>query len=506
MRRLLPLLAAVLAVPGTAAGAERPPTIPALREWTAGAGSFELRPGSRVVLARRHVRALRSEARLLADELGELAGQPVPVAFGGRVRAGDIVLSLGSRDAELGREGYALSAGRAIRITARTDAGAFYGSRTVLQLLRRGGIPAGAGRDWPRYPERGLMLDAGRRFFPARWIEDRVRELADLKLNYLHLHLSDNQGFRIESESHPEAVSPEHLTKAEVGRIVRVAARRHITVVPELDMPGHMEAALRAHPELRLPDALGERAADRLDVTSPAALRFARDLIEEYLPLFPGPYWHGGADEYMPAAEYPLYPALAEHARRRYGPDANAKDAVHGFVNWMEDLVRSRGKTLRIWHDDLGGGSVVRVHPEAVVEWWTNVSPLSDLSPPTPQELLDRGHRVMNAGWFPTYYVNHPAFARVRPDMRTAYESWEPHEFYGPFVLNEALAYPPETVAPGEARNLGSKLHVWNDDPGFETDDETARGIRPRLRVLAQKTWGTPLLTPSYAEFERLGG
>ena len=508
MRRpALALLAAALAVPGSAAGDERPPTVPALREWGPAAGSFELRPGSRVVLPRRHARALRSEARLLADELGELTGRPVAIAFGGRVRTGDLVLALGARDRELGREGYALSVGRAVRISARTDAGVFYGTRTVLQLVRRDGrFPAGSGRDWPRYPERGLMLDAGRRFFPARWIEQRIRELADLKLNYLHLHMSDNQGFRVESESHPEAVSPEHLTKEELRRIVRVAARRHVTVVPESDMPGHLEAALHAHPELRLPNAAGEPAPDRLDITSSAALRFARDLIEEYLPLFPGPYWHGGADEYMPAAEYPLYPVLAEHARERYGPDANAKDAVHGFVNWMDDVVRSHGKTLRIWADDLGGGSAVRLHPQPVAEWWTNTSPLSDLSPPTPAELLAHGHRVMNAGWFPTYYVNHQAFGRVRPDMRTAYESWEPHEFYGPFVLDEGLAYPPETVAPEEPRNLGSKLHVWNDDPGYETDEETAAGIRPRLRVLAQKTWGTPLLTPSYSEFERLAG
>jgi hexosaminidase len=498
-------LAAAMAVPASADS--RPPTIPALREWTAAEGAFVLRPEGRVVIARRSVRTLRGEARLLADELAELVGRPVAIAFGGRVRTGDVVLRLGSRDAELGREGYALSVGRAIRIAARTDTGVFYGTRTMLQLLRRGGgAPAGSGRDWPRYPERGLMLDAGRRFFPARWIEERIRELADLKLNYLHLHLSDNQGFRVESETHPEIVSPEHLTKAELRRIVRVAERRHITVVPEIDMPGHMTAALAPHPELQLRNAFGEPAPDRLDVTNPAALRFARELVEEYLPLFPGPYWHGGADEYMAAAEYPLYPRLAEYARGRYGPQANAKDAVHGFVNWLDDLVRSHGKTLRIWHDDLGGGSAVRVHSQPVVEWWTNVSPLSDLAPPTPQELIDGGHRVMNAGWFPTYYVNHPVLGALRPDMQTAYESWEPHEFYGPFVLNEGVRHPPERVAPGEPRNLGSKLHVWNDDPGYETDEETAAGIRPRLRVLAQKTWGSPPLTGSYAEFERLGG
>ncbi|MBA3261960.1 MAG: family 20 glycosylhydrolase [Thermoleophilaceae bacterium] len=123
-------------------------------------------------------------------------------------RPGDIELGLGSRDPALGREGYRLDIGAALRVEARTTAGVFYGSRTVLQLLRQGrAIPAGWGRDRPRYPERGLMIDNGRRYFSPAWIKREIRQLAYLKLNQLHLHFSDNEGFRIESESHPEAVS-----------------------------------------------------------------------------------------------------------------------------------------------------------------------------------------------------------------------------------------------------------------------------------------------------------
>ena len=114
-----------------------------------------------------------------------------------------------------------------MRIEARTAAGAFYGTRTVLQLLRRGrqrSRPARA-RDWPRYPERGLMIDNGRRYFSPAWIKrDGSGELAYLKLNQLHLHFSDNEGFRIESESHPEVVSRPHLTKRQVRGIVELRA------------------------------------------------------------------------------------------------------------------------------------------------------------------------------------------------------------------------------------------------------------------------------------------
>jgi hexosaminidase len=494
---LVLVLAAGAGSPAVAAE-PRPLTVPAVREWRASDGALRLPSHPRIVVRRQDRRELQYEARLLARELH---GQ---VARGG-VRPGDVVLELGSRNRDLGREGYRMAIAKTVRISARSDAGVFYGTRTLLQLLRQSRrLPPGTIRDWPRYPERGLMVDVGRKYLTPGWLKARVRELAWLKLNYLHLHLSDNEGFGIASDTHPEIVSPRHLTRRDVRRLVAVAERHHVTVVPEIDMPGHMRAALASHPELQLTDALGGTDPDNLDVTDPAALRFARDLIDELAPLFPGPYWHGGADEYLSPAAYPLYPSLATHARARYGPSATAKDAVHGFINEIARIADRNGKVLRVWSDELGGGSATRVTPEAVVEWWTNVSPLSDPRPPAPQELLDRGHRIMNAGWFPTYYVGGP-LATVRPDMRTAYEHWAVNDFYGPFVLDETLAYPPETVSPDEPHNVGAKLNVWNDDgERGESEEDIARGIRPRLRVLAQKTWDSPPLTESYEEFTRI--
>ena len=349
------------------------------------------------------------------------------------------------------------------------------------------------------------MVDVGRKYFTPGWLRARVRELAWLKLNYLHLHLSDNQGFRIESDRHPEVVSDRYLTKAEVRALIELARRHHIVVVPEIDMPGHMEAALRAHPELQLHNAAGMASPANLDYTLPEARAFARELVEEYLPLFPGRYWHSGGDEYLitvpgfqTPGDYAAYPHLEAYARQRYGPDATAKDGILGFVNEIGDLVRSRGKTQRIWHDGLEGANVVEVERSATVDWWI------DTAGPTPQELLDQGHRIMNAGWFPTYYVSGPLGA-YRPDMRTAYESWEVHQFYGPFVADETAQNPPDVISPEEPRNLGSKLHVWNDNPEEATEGQIADGIFPRLRVIAQKTWRSSLLTPRYAEFEQLG-
>jgi hexosaminidase len=437
-------------------GPDRPPTIPALREWRPASGAFELRPSSRIVGA-------GAEASLLARELKR------PLAPDSTPAPGDIELRLGSTDRRLGREGYRLDVGASVRIEARTAAGVYYGTRTLLQLLRHGNrIPAGSARDWPRYPERGLMIDNGRRYFTPAWIKRQIELLAYLKLNQLHLHFSDNEGFRIESENHPEVVSDEHLTKRQVLEIVEFARRRHVRVIPELDMPGHLRQALAAHPELRLPGS-----TDALDISLPAARRFCRELILEYLDLFPGRYWHAGADEYQGATG-------AEYV---------------DFINWIDRLVRSRGRTLRIWHDGLSGG---RLNRDVIVEWW------ADHAGPSPKRLLRQGHRVLNAGWWPTYYVAGGPLSEVHPSPRVAYEIWQVNLFGGLAINSPTPATPLQPVPASSRRVLGSELHVWNDVPFSETRADIARGIAPRLRVLAQKTWDTRPLPGGYAGFLRV--
>jgi hexosaminidase len=491
-RRLaLGAAAAVAALATSTTAAARPATIPALREWRAAPGAFVLRDSARIVVP---TGGPLAEARLLAADLGRRH----PVIAGAAARPGDIELALGAPDRKLGREGYRLEVGSTLRIEARTAAGAFYGTRSVVQLLRRKrSVPAGTARDWPRYPERGLMLDNGRRYFSPRWLRARIRELANLKLNQLHLHFSDDQGFRIASSSHPEIVSDPHLTKRQVRSLVAYARARHIRVIPEIDMPGHMRAALTAHPRLQLARPGGERAPTRLDVTLPAARRFARELILEYLDLFPGRYWHGGADEYLLGDDYSLYPQLQRYARARHGPRANGADAYLDFVNWMDRLVRARGRTLRVWNDGLADGRAVRVRRDVVVDWWAGHTG------PGPRALVARGHRVLNGGWWPTYYVV-GALGDVHASMRIAYEAWAVNRFHGIAFGLEPPDTPPEVLPRASRRNLGSELHVWNDDPDGETDARTARGIAPRLRVLAQKTWDSPRPARTYAGFQRI--
>ena len=493
-----------------------PKTIPALRQWQAATGAFEFTGNSRILVASADITHLLPVAQVLAEDLFALTGKSVGVfsAASTAARPGDVSLGLGESDSRLGREGYRMSVGPVLEIRAIESAGAFYGTRSVLQLLRQNPrIQAGEALDWPGYPERGLMLDEAGKLYTPQWIKAHLRDLAYLKLNYFHFHFSD-AGFRVESSSHPEIVAPGHLSKAEVGEMVALASRYFITVVPEIDMPGHMSGALAAHPEFQITNIAGQAAADRLDITNAAALQFVRELMEEYLPLFPGPYWHIGGDEYMPEAQTAAYPQLLTYAQAQYGPTANAKDAMRGFFNWADDLVRSHGKTTRAWNDEMNGGSAVTVNPDIVVEWWTSFNPLSDPNAPTAQTLLDRGHAIMNASDWPTYYNvgglgGAPEGVPPVVDLCTAYQSWQLNQFSGATYGPDAIACRQfvalqETIADHNPKVLGSKLHIWHFTADAETQAQTADAIFPRLRVIAQKTWDSPPLTSVYSEFQTI--
>ncbi|MGC4807677.1 discoidin domain-containing protein [Micromonospora sp. DT233] len=472
------LAAALLAVPATPAAAVpgELQVIPALRQWTAGTGSYTFGTASRIVVDPAHAAALTDDAATFAADLRDLTGRTVSVVTG-TAATGDIRLTLGGTQPA---EGYTMTVGASISIQGSTDTGAFYGTRTVLQLLRQSGtVPAGTTTDAPAKPERGLMLDVGRKYVTGEWLRQQIKELAYLKLNRLHLHLSDTHGFRLESTTHPEVVSEQHYSKQEMREIVALAAKYHIEIVPEIDMPGHLNAVLAKHPELQLTDSAGNRDPYYLDLSKPGAYTLMRDLITEFLPLFPGRYWHIGADEYV--GNYAAYPQLLAYARANYGPDATAKDTYYGFINWANDIVRAGGKTTRMWNDGIGTDGTIRPAANINVDYWFNHGI-------TPQALLDRGHTITNQSWDPTYYVSGAA----KPNVTWAYETWNPDLFHGGGTIGQP------------ARNLGSMVHVWNDNPNAETQDQIAAGIRAILRVLAQQTWGSPKPATTYAAFSAI--
>jgi hexosaminidase len=499
-------LALVLSVPAglapaatVAAKNPRPDTVPALRAWTGATGEFKLRKNARVTAAAPFQSQLAAEVKLLARDL------KVRAAPNRKPRRGDILLKIDRELKTVGKTGYKLHIGRRLTVISRSSTGLFYGGRTLLQLLKDRKAPKGRASDYPRYTERGLMIDNGRQFFTRAWLAKRIKEMANLKLNLLHLHFSDNQGFRLESDTHPEIVSDPHLTKADIRALVKVARRHHLNVIPELDAPGHLQAALESHPELQLTNAAGQKQPDKLDVTLPEARQFISDLVNEYIPVFRSGFWHTGADEYLGVAsteqDYDLYPQLEAYADAKYGESANGKDAVLDFVGFVGEIVRRHGGFLRVWSDGIEGGSAVKLDPSVEVEWWENRA-----SAP-PAELMARGHLVQNAGWWPLYYVTGGPLEGLRATEREMYEDWNPHVFEGPWSSRWAGGDPGAArfeVAKNAPRQLGAQLNVWNDDPGNMSEEEIAAGIAPRLRILAQKTWGSRELTPDYEKFKTL--
>ncbi|MBT2455575.1 family 20 glycosylhydrolase [Streptomyces sp. ISL-86] len=482
------LAVATLALPGVAAAgpvqaaagpvqaaAGPPQTVPALRQWTAGTGTYGFTSTSRIVVDPAYTAQLSDEAATLAEDLGALAGRPVTVVTGS-ASPGDIGLSLG--DGGLPAEGYRMTVGQSVSIQAATDTGAFYGTRTVLQLLHQSAsVPAGTAVDWPAKAERGLMIDQGRKFFTVDWVKQHIKELAYLKLNYFHFHLSDTFGFRLESSTHPEIVSADHYSKQDIADLIALGQKYHVTIVPEIDTPGHMNPILAAHPELKLKNSSGAASADFIDLSLPASYALIKDLINEYLPLFPAAYWHIGADEYV--TDYSKYPQLLSYARAHYGANATAKDTYYGYVNWADELVRAGGKTTRMWNDGIkAGDGTLTPNSGILVEYWYNYGL-------TPEQLAAAGHRVANESWTPTYYV----LGGAKPDTKWMYESWTPDRFEGGNTLTDP------------ARNPGSLIHVWCDNPTAETEGQIAAGIMYPLRALAQQTWGSPKLASTYTAF-----
>ncbi|MFF9348186.1 glycoside hydrolase family 20 protein [Streptomyces sp. NPDC014734] len=464
-----------------------PRTIPAVREHTAARGpGWRPAPDAGVVVAGGGG-APADEGRLLAQELKIHYRGAVPA------RPGDVELAL--TPGRGAAESYTIGVhdGR-VTISAPDRAGVFYGTRTLKQSVRADGVmPEGEVRDRPDRPQRGLNLDIARKYYSVAWIEDRLREMADLKLNQLGLHFSDDQAFRIQSDTHPEVVSPQHLTKAEVRRILALANRLHIQVVPELDSPGHLGAVLKAHPDLQLRNVSGVRSPGSLDISDPGAAKLVDQLLGEFTELFGGRYWHLGADEYLaltardPAASYPQ---LQSAAQRKYGARAGIKDLATGWLNDRAAVVRPHGKQPKAWNDGFFRGGVVHADKDIEVEYWTG----KEYGARPPEEYLNEGRKVVNLNDEFLYYVLGQPNNFVYPTGKRIYEQWNP------FVLRGTQPVP----ARYSGQILGGRFAVWGDLPQAQTPEQVAAGIRMPLRATAQKLWdpGTPSL--SWDQFRAL--
>lgn len=358
--------------PAQARTAVVPRVIPEPASITFGGDAFVIKDSASIVVDAGNAEASRT-AGLLALVLRPSTGFAIPISTTGAPTSGAIVLRL-SPDTELGAEGYRLTVGRdSVRITANAPAGLFHGVQTLRQLLppqieshltlspMAWTVPGVTIMDRPRYAWRGAMLDVARHFFTVREVKQYVDLLALYKMNVLHLHLSDDQGWRIEIKSRPKLTAMGSVTQVgggpggyftqdEYTEIVRYAQDRYITTVPEIDMPGHTNAALVGYPELscsrRSPGpytgtdvGFSTFCADKEETYA-----FVDDVVREIAAITPGPYFHMGGDE---------------------NPILSHADYTK-FVERTQDIVTRHGKQMVGWEE------IARAHlkPTTIAQAW----------------------------------------------------------------------------------------------------------------------------------------
>jgi hexosaminidase len=365
-------------------------------------------------------------------------------------------------------EGYELTArGGVIEVRAEHEAGSFYGEQSAAQLRASGAVPDMTFTDRPRFAWRGLMLDVARHFFGVATIRHVIDLMAAYKLNVLHLHLTDDQGWRIEIDSWPKLTTSGGATqvgggpggfysKAEFAEIVEYAAERFITVVPEVDVPGHTNAALAAYPELTS-DGNQVEPFTGIDVGfsvllpgKPVNERFLADVFGELAEMTPGPYLHIGGDEALTlsGAEYVSAVLRIGH------------------------IAAKTGKRLIGWQET----AAAELPPDSIVQYWN------------PHDGADGVRRAAAAG---NQVIISPA-NRVYLDMKYDADTQLGQDWAGYVGLHDSYDWDPAKVIDGvgERHILGVEAALWTET--VETRADLDHLLLPRLAAIAEVAWTAP--------------
>jgi hexosaminidase len=479
--------------------------IPQVKQLEPRSGHFEFRPGTRL-----SANAPAFDiARSLVSGLGNALQGPLE-ASGAGAEAG---IHLGLDPASgLGPEAYRLEVTPAgIELQAAAEAGLFYGVQTLSQLLpaeSTGVVPCLSIHDEPRFPWRGAMLDVSRHFMPKPFILKFIDLLARHKLNTFHWHLTDDQGWRIEIKRYPRLTevgsvractligndrqrprryddTPHggYYTQEEIREVVRYAAKRHVTIVPEIDMPGHMQAAISAYPELgntdmRLQPRCHWGISQHILNPQAGTVRFMQGVLEEVLELFPGSFVHVGGDEAV-KREWQESRAAQE---RMLELGLESEEALQSwFIGEMNDFLTSRGRRLIGWDEILDGG----LPSGATVTSWRGLD--------AARRAAELGHDTVSAPTACTYFDYYQS-----EDVGS-----EPLAIGGFTPLEKVYAFEPvpEGLSAEQARYvLGGQGQLWTEYmPG---PDQVEYMAFPRLCALAEALWTPAELRGSFTDFE----
>jgi hexosaminidase len=450
-----------------------PRIIPAPTSMTAGDGAPFVITNQTMIIVEGGAEAARV-GDALAAILRPSTGYPLPVSTtAGIVATRNIQLALAPSRGSLGAEGYELAVtSDAVRLTAANAAGLFRGMQTIRQLLPfdveshlavrapAWSIPAVTIADQPRFAWRGAMLDVARHFFTVREVKQFIDLLALYKMNVLHLHLADDQGWRIQINSRPKLTEVGSLsqvgggpggfyTQQDYTDIVSYAQARYITVVPEIDMPGHTNAALAAYPEVscssRPPGVYTgtDVGWSTFCVDKEETYALIDDVVREISALTPGPYFHMGGDEVM----------------------VLTRDQYTHFVERVQDIVTRRGKQVVGWEEI----SKARLSPTTIAQLWKSDSV---------RAALQYGAKILFSPASKTYL-----------DMKYTPTTELGLRWAGLIEVRDAYDWDPATYLAGvpESSMVGVEGPLWTETVRNITAAEYL--VMPRLPALAEVGW-----------------
>jgi hexosaminidase len=512
-RAFLAAIASILLA--ASAQAAEPAVIPNPASVVVQQGEFRLSARTPIVVASEKLSKLtpgmvssdelsvRRVAAILADLVRRTHRWVLPVMSGPR-RDGAINLRL-EGDAGLGAEGYRLEAEpRRVTITASTPAGLFHGATTLWQLMAGGkpgsaaSIPAVSIADAPRFAWRGIMLDSARHYQSPDFIRRFIDAMAMHKLNVLHWHLTDDQAWRLEIRKYPALTAvgawrvpagaarldldpatgkPRlyggYYSQETVRSLVAYAAERAITIVPEIEMPGHASAALAAYPALAAtsqpPGAVPADWGIYPNVYSldDSTFAFLEDVLTEVMELFPSPYIHVGGDEVEKTQwrESPRGQALM----RGLGIDDGAKLQVY-FTQRIARFLDEHGRRLVGWDEILEPG----LPATAVVMSWRGIDGAL--------QAAAKGHDTVLSPWPTLYFDNRQGTGAAEPPGRARVISVEDVYAFEPM---------PAKLAADERRHiLGLQGNVWTEH--IRTEERVGWMTFPRAAAIAELGWSQP--------------
>ncbi|MDQ1485788.1 MAG: hexosaminidase [Actinomycetota bacterium] len=413
---------------------------------------------------------VQSVAALLADSLTSDVGHRLAVSTSSDVD-GAITLELADdADADAAPEAYELHIdSRRVLVRSAHPAGLFAGSQTLRQLVaasKANGLALSACdiADAPRYSYRGLSLDVARRFFGVSDIERIIDHLALYKFNHLHLHLTDDQGWRLEIEGWPELTGigastsmydgpGGFYTRDEYVSIVEYAQRRHLVIVPEVDLPGHVNAALVSYPMLaregEVPQVFTgmEVGFSAVDVHKESTFQFVDDVVGKIAAMTPGPYLHVGGDEVHTLTD----------------------DEYTGFIERLERIVSSHGKRMIGWSEV----AKASISTDVIAEYWDTNGDTSALV-----AAAKRGVKVIMAPGTRTYL-----------DMKYDEHTALGQDWAGLIEVSDAYGWDPGLVIDGLPADavLGVEAAIWTETLPAMADLEYM--LFPRLTAVAEVAW-----------------